>query len=88
MKRQLDYRTCTENDIDAALNEFTEDAVDFVEIVNIHPSVFENRYDMEIDDENGFDMDWWGHMEYNDKQINIRGCCRYGYIIIENCEDE
>lgn len=85
---KLDFRKCTEKDIDNALVKCAKKEVNTVVISNIYPAWFEERYNMEIDSENGFDMDWWGHLYlheadiYGDK-IELFGCCRYGYVRIK-----
>ena len=86
----LDYRTCDVGDIDDALRKYIAREIDNIRINNIYPAILEDRYDMEIEYENGFDMDWWGTIKYLDCErvdIPVYGCCRYGYIQTER-EDE
>ncbi|MEE3344759.1 MAG: hypothetical protein VZS44_11745 [Bacilli bacterium] len=79
----LDYRTCTDDDIKKALTELAHKKSGYVRINNIYPGYFEDIFDMEIDDENGFDMDWWGHMYVDQINVSVFGCCRYGYAIFK-----
>lgn len=84
---KLDYRTCNDEDIRKALKSYAKKKVDLIEIENLYPGWFADEYDMEIDEHNGYDMDWWGHFYLDGVEIPLFGCCMYGYIRIER-EDE
>lgn len=76
---ELDYRKYTIKEINNELKQLIKGEVNEVHIENIHPSVLEDEYSMEIDDENGFDMDWWGHFYYDGVRVGVFGSGRYGY---------
>ena len=83
---KLNYRTCDDEDIKNALRLYAQRKVDSINIVNLYPGWFVEEYDMEIDEHEGYDMDWWGHFHLDGVEIQLHGCCMWGYILIERDE--
>ena len=75
---KLDFKTCTKKDIKTAINNLAHNKLDYLEIKNIYPAYFEEKFDMETDDFNGYDF--WGHIVVDNKEIPVFGEAWYGLI--------
>lgn len=78
----LNYKTSGDKEVTEALEKYTKGEQLCINFINFPPAYFEEKFDMETDDFNGFD--WWGHIDYNGIRIPVFGDMWYGHITIEH----
>ena len=78
----LNYKTSGDKEVTEALEKYAKGEQLCINFINYPPAYFEEKFDMETDDINGWD--WWGHIDFNGVTIPVFGDSWYGHITMEH----